>query len=265
MKTTKILCIVTTFFLFSAQELCGSPNIILFGFPGSGKGTLSQKIIEKYQYAHICPGNLLRAEVRNKTDFGKEIKPITDEGGYVPEQDLFAFLKNKIMEAHNENLPIIFDGYPRSTEAFKLLDSLLRELSIKENTIALHLNIDKEKLAERVLNRAVCNKCNEVYTQKIEECGTCQVKLDKRPQDTPEILEKRIGHYMQIEKPLLQSFADHGYQVLDIDAGNDPEEIFKHVCKLIEKQSAEEHAEPRLLRKNVSAAPEKLEDVTENR
>lgn len=195
MKITKNLSIAIIYCFFSIQPLSSYPNIILFGLPGSGKGTLSQKLMEKYPYGHVCPGNLLRAEVTNQSEFGKEIKPILAKGDYVPGQNLFAFLKNKIMEAHKENSPIIFDGYPRSEEALNLLDSLLQELGIKENTIVLTLNIEKEKLMERVLNRAVCNHCHKVYTNEQTNCEACQTKLEKRPQDTPEILEKRINHF----------------------------------------------------------------------
>src|SRR5436190_204942 len=177
MKMTKILCIATTFFLFSAQALFSSPNIILFGLPGAGKGTLSQKLIEKYQYAHICPGNLLRAEVRNKSDFGKAIEPILTKGDYVPEKDTFTFLKSKIMEAHTKNFPLILDGYPRSVEALHFLDPLL------------------------------------------------------------------------------------GYQVLEVDVDNDPGEIFKHVCKIIDSQSTEEDTKPKMLSKNVSIDSEKLDQL----
>ncbi len=251
MKIIKNLYITIIFCIFSAQTLSGNPNIILFGLPGAGKGTLSQKLIEKYQCVHICPGNLLRAEVRNQTNFGKTIEPILAKGDYVPEQDTFAFLKNKVLEAHNKNLPIIFDGYPRSVKALKLLDSLLGDLAIKKSFVVLHLKIEKEKLLERVLKRAVCNKCNKVSTQEQTHCGACLTALEKRPQDTAEILEKRINHYMQIEKPLLQSLRNYGYQMLEIEADRDSEEIFKHVCKLIENPPSEEHPKPRISKRNV--------------
>lgn len=234
MKIIKNLCAAIICIIISTQALSSHPNIILFGLPGAGKGTLSQKLIEKYQYAHISPGNLLRAEVRNQTDFGKEIESFLAKGDYVPELATFSFLKKHIIEAHEKNLPIIFDGYPRSVEALKLLDSFLEDLGMKENTRVLHLKIEKEKLFERVLNRAVCNKCNKVSTQKHTHCDTCLIKLEKRPQDTPEILEKRINDYIKIANPLLQSFRSHGYQVLEIEADGDSVEIFKRTCKLID-------------------------------
>lgn len=258
MKALKNLYIVIAFFIFSSQSLFSKPDIILFGLPGAGKGTLSQKLIEKYQYVHICPGNLLRSEVRNQSDFGKKIEPILTKGDLVPEQDTFAFLKNKIMAAHHKNLPLIFDGYPRSVEAIELLDPLLKDLTKKENTIVLHLTIEKEKLLERVLNRAVCNKCDTVYTKEQTDCNSCQIKLEKRPQDNAEILEKRINHYLQIAKPLLQNFTNHGYQLIEIEADRNSEEIFKHVCKLIDKQSSEEPT-PRMLGKSVVTDPEALD------
>jgi adenylate kinase len=222
--------------IFSFHALAGDPNIILFGLPGVGKGTLAQKLIEKNKYVHICPGNLLRAEVRSKTDFGKQIEPILARGDYVPEQLTFAFLKDKIVEAHNNNLPIIFDGYPRSVEAVEMLDRFLKELNSKNNTIVIHLKIEPEKLLERVLNRAVCNKCNKVYTKKQAYCSKCHIRLEKRPQDTAEILKKRIEHYIKIGGSLMKSFEEYGYKIVKIHADN-AEQVLNQACKALNKNN----------------------------
>lgn len=240
MKIIKKLYISVILCIFSAQAFAHNSNIILFGFPGAGKGTLSQKLTEKYHYAHICPGNLLRAEIRYQSDFGKKVEPFVIKGEYAPDQIIFDFLKKKIMEAYNKNLPIIFDGYPKSMGALKLLDSLLEDLSIKENTIVLHLKIDKEKLLNRVLNRVVCNRCHEVYTKQQAHCNKCKTRLEKRPQDTAEILKRRIDHHLQIATPLLQSLRNRGYQVTEIEADSDSKEIFKYACRLIDSHSRRE-------------------------
>jgi adenylate kinase len=126
---TILICII------SLEVFASNPNIILFGLPGAGKGTLSQKLIENNNYAHICPGNLLRAEVRNQTEFGNSIKPIVDKGEYLPEELLFNFLKGKIKQANINHFPLILDGYPRSAESVKLIDALFQDLNIKEKYI----------------------------------------------------------------------------------------------------------------------------------
>ena len=229
---TVIICTI------SLQSFAHNPNIILFGLPGAGKGTLSQKLIENSPYSHICPGNLFRAEVRNQTEFGNRIKSIMDKGEYLPEEIAFNFLKNKIMELDTHSAPIILDGYPRSVEAVNMIDSLFEDLNIKKNTLVVYLKIDPKKLTDRVLNRSVCNKCNKVYTKKAVSCDKCNVPLEKRSQDKADILKKRIEHYLQVLDPVLKSFKGRGYQIVEVDAGDSSEKVFTRVNALIGEKSA---------------------------
>jgi adenylate kinase len=228
MKTVKLLWIAILMFTFPAQGFSNAPNIILFGLPGAGKGTLSQKLIEAYpEYVHICPGNLLREEVRKQSAFGKAIEPVLVKGDYLPEQTTFGFLKSRIVKAGNENLPVIFDGYPRSLEAVRLLDSLLEGLGMKKNTIVVHLKSNPQELLDRVLNRVVCNTCNRVYNNRQAYCSECQTKLEKRPQDTAEVLRKRVDRHIKTLRALLGSFREHGYAVWEIEGQGNPEKIFR--------------------------------------
>jgi adenylate kinase len=220
---TILICII------SLEVFASNPNIILFGLPGAGKGTLSQKLIENNNYAHICPGNLLRAEVRNQTEFGNSIKPIVDKGEYLPEELLFNFLKGKIKQANINHFPLILDGYPRSAESVKLIDALFQDLNIKKNTLILHLKTDPQILMDRVLNRAVCNKCNKVYTAKTTSCKKCNIALAKRPQDTAEVLKKRINHYLEVTDPVLKSFNERGYKIFEIDGNGSEGKVLSQV------------------------------------
>ena len=223
--------------IFYINAISADPNIILFGLPGAGKGTLSQKLIENNNYTHICPGNLLRAEVRNQTDFGKKIEGILTKGDYVPEQLTFSFLKDKIIEAHNKSSPIIFDGYPRSVEALEMLNELLEELKSKNNTMVFHLKVEPEKLLDRVLNRTVCNKCNKVYTKAKSRCDKCHTKLEQRKQDTADILKNRIEHYDTIATPLLHNFKQREYTITELQSDN-AMQLLNDVQKAIKPKQA---------------------------
>lgn len=229
---TVIICTI------SFQTFAHNPNIILFGLPGAGKGTLSQRLIETGPYSHICPGNLFRAEVRNQTEFGNRIKSILDKGRYLPEEVTFNFLKNKIIALDTRNAPIILDGYPRSVEAVNMIDSLFEDLNIKQTTLVVYLKIDPKKLTDRVLNRSVCNKCNKVYTKKAVSCDKCNVRLERRLQDTDDILKKRIEHYLRVLNPVLESFKERGYRIVEVDAGDSPEKVFTRVSALITEKSS---------------------------
>ncbi len=126
-------------------------NLILFGPPGSGKGTQAEKLIEKYGLLHISTGDLFRYEMGNDTPLGLEAKAYMAKGELVPDEVTIGMLKNKV----NENLEVsgyIFDGFPRTIVQAEALDAFLNEKSTTI-TALVSLNVGEEELVERILNR----------------------------------------------------------------------------------------------------------------
>ena len=159
-------------------------NIVLFGPPGAGKGTQSEKLIEKYQLIHLSTGDLLRSEIVQQTELGIQAKILMDKGELVPDEVVIGMIRSKF--EHNKNANgFIFDGFPRTTAQAEALDSLLAE----ENTsitCMLALEVDNEELTKRLLLRG---------------------KDSGRPDDqNEEIIRNRIKEYNNKTAPLKEFY-----------------------------------------------------------
>ena len=126
-------------------------NLILFGPPGSGKGTQSDRLVEKYGLIHLSTGNLLREEIANKTPLGKEAKRFIDHGQLVPDEVVIAMV-GSFFDKHKDANGFLFDGFPRTVAQAQALDKLM---SLKKTDIAIVLALDvtEAELINRLLNR----------------------------------------------------------------------------------------------------------------
>lgn len=126
-------------------------NLILFGPPGSGKGTQSDRLVEKYGLIHLSTGNLLREEIANKTPLGIEAKKFIDHGQLVPDEVVIAMV-GSFFDRHKDVNGFLFDGFPRTVAQAQALDRLL---SLKKTDIAvvLALDVTEAELINRLLNR----------------------------------------------------------------------------------------------------------------
>jgi adenylate kinase len=126
-------------------------NLILFGPPGSGKGTQSDRLVEKYGLIHLSTGNLLREEIANKTPLGKEAKKFIDHGQLVPDEVVIAMV-DSFFDKHKDANGFLFDGFPRTVAQAQALDKLM---SLKKTDIAivLALEVAEAELINRLLNR----------------------------------------------------------------------------------------------------------------
>lgn len=126
-------------------------NIVLFGPPGSGKGTQSEKIIEKYGLKHISTGDLLREEVAAQTELGKQAKAIMDSGELVSDEIVIGMIRNKL-EEHKEGAGFIFDGFPRTVEQARELRKALTDYD-ERVSVMISLEVPREELVKRLLKR----------------------------------------------------------------------------------------------------------------
>jgi len=128
-------------------------NLILFGPPGSGKGTQSENIIAAYGLQHLSTGNLLRSEIAGQTTLGLEAKRLMDQGQLVPDEVVIGMVDN-FMNAHPEAKGFLFDGFPRTTAQCVALDALLKNKS-NEINVVLALEVSEEELVKRLLGRGL--------------------------------------------------------------------------------------------------------------
>jgi adenylate kinase len=186
-------------------------NLVLFGPPGAGKGTQSEKIIRKYGLIHLSTGDLLRAEIAAGTTLGLEAKQLMDQGILVPDAVVIGMIENKIKE--NQTAPgFIFDGFPRTVAQAEALDTLLGKFNLSiSNMIALEVN-------------------EEVLTNRLLERG----KTSGRPDDQNEdLIRKRVQEYTEKTAPVANFYKAQN-KFTGINGIGEIEAIFNEIVAILE-------------------------------
>jgi adenylate kinase len=207
-------------------------NLILIGAPGSGKGTQAEILKNKFDFTHISTGDLLRSEVMKGSDLGLRIKSIIDQGQLVDD--------NTVLELFQQNLNLdscsyIFDGFPRTVEQCKLLESnVLKGASY----IVIYFEIDVKQVVDRIVNRRIAPKSGKIYNLLFDppkNSGVCDVsgeKLIHRDDDHEEVVKNRIKVYEDSVKNIVSYYRDLGV-LRTVDASADPESVNLELIKLI--------------------------------
>lgn len=154
-------------------------NLILFGPPGSGKGTQSEKIVEKFGLIHLSTGNLLRQEIHDKTPLGMEAKNFMDKGQLVPDEVVIGMIDSHL-EKHPESKGFLFDGFPRTVAQAEALDKLL---SLKKTSISkvLALDVDEDELVKRLLKRGETSGRSDDTNEEVIRRRFSVYKNDTQP------------------------------------------------------------------------------------
>lgn len=191
-------------------------NIILIAAPAAGKGTLSSLLVEKYNYAHISTGDLLRDASREESELGRKISNMLKNGELVTDEIVFELLRNRLNKEDTLN-GYILDGFPRTMEQAIKYDEILKELN-KDLGLVVVLNTEYETLKKRIVGRVLCSSCGSIYntltgvnTPKIENiCDKCGGDLYKRSDDNEESFKNRYETYIEKTKPLIDYYQEKG-------------------------------------------------------
>tara|TARA_B100000401_G_scaffold435584_1_gene377552 strand:+ start:120 stop:683 length:564 start_codon:yes stop_codon:yes gene_type:complete len=184
-------------------------NVIIFGPPGAGKGTQAVKIVNKFNLYQISTGDLLRNEVKNKTDIGRNIEEIISKGDFATDEIVNELIKNVIFDKQKKN-KLIFDGYPRSLSQAKNLEILLNETNQKIDFV-FFLNVQKDTIIKRIEKRKL---------------------LEKRSDDNLSTILKRYDTYMETTKPVLDFYSKNP-NFYEIDGGEKIEEISSKIEQIL--------------------------------
>ena len=188
-------------------------NIVLFGPPGSGKGTQSERIISKYNLLHLSTGDLLRGEIANGTPLGIKAKGYMDKGKLVPDEVVIGMIDNKLKENKGAK-GFIFDGFPRTVTQAEALDELLQKNNTTINGM-IALQVDEKELTKRLLLRG---------------------KTSGRADDQDEsLIRKRVQEYESKTAPVA-AYYDRKGKYTPINGIGKIEDIFENIYKEIDKQ-----------------------------
>ena len=184
-------------------------NIVIFGAPGSGKGTQSERIVEKYGINHISTGDVLRAEIKNGTELGKTAKGYIDQGQLIPDELMIDIL-GSVFDSFKDSKGVIFDGFPRTIAQAEALKKMLAERG-QDVSVMVDLDVPEEELMVRLIKRG---------------------KDSGRADDNEETIKKRLHVYHSQTAPLIDWYKNEKkYQ--HINGLGTMEGIFAEILSLI--------------------------------
>ena len=186
-------------------------NIVIFGTPGSGKGTQSERIVEKYGINHISTGDVLRAEIKNGTELGKTAKGYIDQGQLIPDELMIDILAS-VFDSFKDSKGVIFDGFPRTIAQAEALKKMLAERG-QDVSVMVDLEVPEDELMVRLIKRG---------------------KDSGRADDNEETIKKRLHVYHSQTAPLIDWYKNEKkYQ--HINGLGTMEGIFAEICEAIDK------------------------------
>lgn len=187
-------------------------NLVIFGPPGSGKGTQAAHIKEKYGLLHLSTGEMLRNEIAAKTDLGQKVESFVINGRLVPDELVTEVLKKALAEKLSQGNGFIFDGFPRNGEQAQILEDALNSLNLDLN-IAINLTASDSELIKRILLRG---------------------KTSGRADDNEVVVKDRLEIYRDNVSNLIDFYQERG-KLYEVDGEGTPQEVFERITKLIEK------------------------------
>jgi len=205
-------------------------NLLLYGAPGSGKGTQANMLRTRFGIPHIATGDMLRAEITSGTELGRQAQPILARGQYVPDDIMIGMIRNRLCEPDCA-AGFIIDGFPRTIPQAEALDVLMNELDRRLDRV-LYLKVEMKELLQRLSGRLVCPMCQRTYPPGTVACASDGTALVQREDDKVEAVKPRIEIYLSKTVPVLDHYRGTGI-VSEIDGRGTIEEITGRVLAAI--------------------------------
>ncbi len=219
---------------------------MLLGAPGSGKGTVAVRLKEKYGIPHISTGDVVRAEIKAGTAFGKRVKEMTDKGQLMPDTpeyigQLIDAVKVRLSQDDCKN-GFILDGLPRTAWQASQLGLILGSMG-RPLTAAVLLEVSHDTLMKRLTGRLTCTGCKVTYHQELQPpkvpgtCDKCCQKLYVRPDDTAAVALSRLEQYNNEIEPIVE-FYKNDNRLMQLTGEGTPESVFTELSGRIEELRA---------------------------
>jgi adenylate kinase len=208
-------------------------RLVIFGPPGSGKGTYAAILKNRLDIPHISTGDLVRDEIRNRTSTGKEIEQYSDSGRLVPDDIITGILKKRISADLSKGF--ILEGYPRSVEQAKQLEKMVRI------DVVINLDVPDRVIVDRLSARVQCRKCGAIYNERTMrpqvpgKCDKCLGDLFKRVDDQPNVILERLRVYKETSAPVVDYYRNRGLlkDFRNDDSDSSPEVVVDRIMKLL--------------------------------
>lgn len=214
-------------------------NLVLFGPPGSGKGTQSQFLVKKFDMIYVSTGDIARKEIEERTELGLQLKDIIARGELFPDEILEAMVKKVVEQSGTKSL--LCDGFPRTQAQAKALTSIFEENN-KHLDLIIEIDVNEDELVKRVLNRYTCSGCSAVYNtslKPLDENAVCDVcgskKFNKRADDTVETIKKRYAIYQKHVSEIMDYYRSVNANIVRVDGTQNIDKVQKIIMDEIMK------------------------------
>ncbi|PIV01333.1 adenylate kinase [Candidatus Shapirobacteria bacterium CG03_land_8_20_14_0_80_40_19] len=214
-------------------------NLLIVGPQASGKGTQAEKLVDKFNLAHIEMGGLLRNMAKEDSSFGKQVAELINSGQLVPDEMIIEVI-NKYLANIGKLDGILFDGFPRIVSQAEYFDNFLSQKGQKLDLV-VYLTLPREEVFKRLINRRICSQCGKVFNiltnpPKVEGiCDFCGGALVIREDDTPEKINKRLDGFENKTVPMIEYYKQKGI-VEKLDGNRPIEVIFDDVVERMKKR-----------------------------
>lgn len=208
-------------------------RLVIFGPPGSGKGTYASRLTRRLGIAHISTGDLVREEIRHQTPLGKTIEKYSSSGTLVPDEVITEILKKRLTSELSRGF--ILEGYPRTIAQAKKLEKITKIDAV------VNLIVPDNVIVDRLSARLQCKTCGAIYNEKTlkprvpGKCDRCGGELFRRVDDQPEVIRERLRVYREASEPVIDFYRSMNLlkNIRNEDANVDPERVVDQIMKLI--------------------------------
>jgi adenylate kinase len=212
--------------------------VVLLGSPGSGKGTQSKRLSERYGFAHLATGDIFRAEIAQKTELGVKAQDYVKSGKLVPDQIVVEMVAGRL-DARGAYL---LDGFPRTVDQAKGLDEMLKAGGAAVNLV-VNMTLPAAEAIKRMTSRRICSGCGEVYniytrpTKAEGVCDKCGAAVTQREDDSEATAKKRLMVFEDLTQPLVSYYKGEGVLV-EVDAAQSAEKVEAALAAVIDEAKA---------------------------
>jgi adenylate kinase len=210
-------------------------DVVVFGPPGSGKGTQAKKLKGAFNFTHLSTGDLLRDAIKNQTDLGLKVRTIIDSGRLVSDDVVNALVEEFLNKDSARS--VIYDGYPRTVEQAHFLTKVLA-LSGRKIDSVVFLEVNSEVVVNRAVGRRVCSNCGTIFhivnsPPKTEGvCDNCKGKLVHRGDDKPETIAERLKEYRDSTQ-MVRDFYKENNRFVTIDGTGSQDVVHEKICEFL--------------------------------
>ena len=216
----------------------GAVRMVLLGPPGSGKGTQASAMQRRWGLVHLASGDLLRANVKENTELGREAKPYMDAGELVPDELILDMMEDRLSQPEAQ-AGFVLDGFPRTLAQAEALDERLRRKGQRLATV-VYLRVSEEEILRRLSGRLTCPQCNAIYQvdtmppKQMGICDKCGSALVQRADEQPEVVRNRLRVYEEQTAPLAEYYRSRGL-LHEVDGAIGVDRVLAEISRILEQ------------------------------